>query len=95
MMAYLEARPRKPPQTDAERAAALATMAAYTGKCRFEGNKWITKVDGAWNSSWVGTKQVRLFEFDGERLRVETPWQPSAIFANRVVRVTLVRERER
>jgi len=49
MMAYLEAEGRKLPTTDAEAAAAFSTMSSYTGKYRVEGNKWITKVDGAWN----------------------------------------------
>lgn len=38
-----------------------------------EGNKLITKVDVAWDESWVGTKQVRFFKIDGDNLEIATP----------------------
>jgi hypothetical protein len=66
---------RKPQTEDKERAALLNTLVAYTGKYRIEGDKWITKVEVAWNPEWVGTEQVRLFRLDGNRLEVTTPWR--------------------
>ena len=60
MMAYLEADGRKAPQTDEERAAAYRTIIAYTGRYRVQGDKWTTKVDGAWNIAWSGTDQERF-----------------------------------
>ena len=47
----------------------------YSGTYSVEGDKWITNVEVAWNPEWVGTKQVRDFKLDGERLMVLTPWR--------------------
>jgi hypothetical protein len=66
---------RKPAKTDQERAGLLNTLVAYTGTYRVEGDKWITKVEVAWNPEWVGTEQARSFKLDGERLQVLTPWR--------------------
>src|ERR1700685_1643502 len=45
MMALIEAEGRKAPSTDADRAALLRSVIAYSGKYRVEGNRWITTVD--------------------------------------------------
>ena len=66
---------RKPAKTDQERAELLSTLVAYTGTYRVEGDKWITKVEVAWNPEWVGTEQARNFTLEGERLQVLTPWR--------------------
>ena len=66
---------RKPAKTDRDRAELLSTLIAYTGTYRVEGDKWITKVEVAWNPEWVGTEQARSFKLDGERLQVLTPWR--------------------
>jgi hypothetical protein len=66
---------RKPGKTDAEKAALLNTLVAYTGTYRVEDGKWITKVEVAWNPEWVGTEQVRPFVVDGNQLKVLTPWR--------------------
>ncbi|HEU0264595.1 MAG TPA: lipocalin-like domain-containing protein, partial [Geobacterales bacterium] len=66
---------RKAGKTDKERADLLSTMVAYTGEYRIEGDKWITKVDVAWNPEWVGTEQTRNFKIDGTRLQILTPWR--------------------
>ena len=66
---------RKPPSDDKGRAALLNTLVAYTGKYRIEGDRWITKVEVAWNPEWVGTEQQRFFRLDGNRLAVTTPWR--------------------
>jgi lipocalin-like protein len=66
---------RKPAKTDQERAELLSTLVAYTGTYSLEGDKWTTNVDVAWNPEWVGTKQVRSFKLDGDRLAVLTPWR--------------------
>ncbi|MGO9444678.1 MAG: lipocalin-like domain-containing protein [Thiobacillaceae bacterium] len=66
---------RKPAKTDQERAALLSTLVAYSGTYSIEGDKWTTSVEVAWNPEWVGTKQVRSFKLDGERLVVLTPWR--------------------
>jgi hypothetical protein len=66
---------RKPAKTVEERAALLDNLVAYTGTYRIEGDKWITKVEVAWNPAWVGTEQTRPFKVDGNRLSVLTPWR--------------------
>ena len=66
---------RKAAKTDQERAELLNTLIAYSGTYTVEGDKWTTYVDVAWNPEWVGTKQIRDFKLDGERLMVLTPWR--------------------
>jgi len=66
---------RKPAKTDQDRAALLSSLVAYTGTYRLEADKWITKVEVAWNPEWIGTEQTRSFKVDGDRLQVLTPWR--------------------
>ncbi len=66
---------RKPGKTDHERAELLNSLVAYTGTYLTEGNTGTTSVDVAWNPEWVGTKQVRSFRLEGDRLEVLTPWR--------------------
>ena len=66
---------RKPQADDKGRAALLNTLVAYTGRYRIEGDRWITKVEVAWNPEWVGSEQERFFRLDGNRLEVATPWR--------------------
>jgi len=66
---------RKPAKTVQERADLLGSLVAYTGTYRLEADKWITKVEVAWNPEWVGTEQTRSFRVQGERLQVLTPWR--------------------
>jgi Lipocalin-like domain len=95
MMAVITAEGRKVPETDDERSVAFRTMLAYSGMYRLEGDKWITKVDVAWNEAWTGTDQTRSFTFDGKQLVVSTAWQPSANELGRTIRGTLTWEREK
>jgi Lipocalin-like domain len=53
-------------------AALLRSMIAYTGRYTVDGEKFVTKVDGAWDPSWVGTEQVRYFAFDGRTLSLRS-----------------------
>jgi len=66
---------RKAAKTVKERADLLSSMVAYTGAYRLDGDKWITKVEVAWNPEWVGTEQTRLFRIDANRLHVLTTWR--------------------
>ena len=66
---------RKPGKTAQEKADLLSTLVAYTGTYRIEGDKWITKVEVAWNPEWVGTEQTRFFKIEGSRLKITTPWR--------------------
>jgi Lipocalin-like domain len=71
----LTAEGRKPAKTAQERADLLNSLVAYTGTYWLDGDKWITKVEVAWNPEWVGTEQTRLFKIDGNRLHILTPWR--------------------
>jgi hypothetical protein len=82
------------PQSDDERANALKTMIAYTGRYRVEGGNVITKVEAAWNEAWVGTEQVRAIRFDGETLLLQSPPMPHPNIGGRVVRVIVAWQRE-
>ncbi|HXY55490.1 MAG TPA: lipocalin-like domain-containing protein [Nitrospirota bacterium] len=66
---------RKPAKSVQERADLLNSLVAYTGTYRIEGDKWITKVEVAWNPEWVGTEQTRFFKVDGNSLKILTPWR--------------------
>lgn len=66
---------RRPAKTAQERADLLGSLVAYTGTYRIEGDKWITKVEVAWNPEWVGTEQTRFFKVDSGRLQILTPWR--------------------
>jgi hypothetical protein len=68
--AFATADGRKPPQNPEEQAAAFRSMVAYTGKFRLEGDKFITKVDVAWNEGWVGTEQVRFWRVEEGKLHI-------------------------
>ncbi len=74
---------RQPAKTDQERAALLSTLVSYSGTYTLEGDKWITKVDVAWNPEWVGTEQTRFFKVNGDQLQVLTPWRVMPNWADR------------
>jgi Lipocalin-like domain len=92
MMSLLVSEGRKAPQTDKERSDAYRSMVAYSGKFTLEGNKWITKLDVAWNEAWL-VDQERYFRIEGDKLYIETAPQFNPNFG-KLVRVTLVWERE-
>lgn len=71
----LTAEGRIPHHTPEGHALLLDTMVAYTGTYRIEEDKWITRVEVAWNPEWIGTEQTRFFQLDGDRLQVLTPWR--------------------
>src|SRR6266568_9007312 len=89
-LALVTAEGRPIPQNDEERAQALRTMIAYTGRYRVEGGKVITKVEAAWNEAWVGGEQVRSIRFEGDRLFIESPPMPHPNLAGKVVRVIVI-----
>ena len=74
---------RKPATTDQKRAALLSTLVAYTGTYTIKGDQWATQVDVAWDPDWVGTEQVRNFDFDGKYMHVLTPWRVMPDWANK------------
>jgi hypothetical protein len=93
-LALVTAEGRPIPKTDEDRAQALKTMIAYTGRYRVEGGKVVTKVEAAWNESWVGGEQVRAIRFEGDRLFIESPPMPHPNINDKTVRVIVVWQRE-
>jgi hypothetical protein len=94
-LALMTAESRPVPKTDEERAQALKSMIAYTGRYRVENGKVITKVEAAWNEAWVGGEQVREIRFDGDRLYIQSPPMPHPNINNKMVRVVVEWEREK
>jgi hypothetical protein len=94
-LALVTAEGRPIPKTDEERAQALRTMIAYTGRYRVENGKVITKVEAAWNEAWVGGEQTRFIRFEGDRLFIESPPMPHPNRDNKVVRVIVIWDREK
>jgi len=94
-LALMTAEGRTIPKTDADRAQALKSMIAYTGRYRVENGQVITKVEAAWNEAWVGGEQVRNIRFDGDRLYIESPPIPHPNINDRTVRVIVVWQREK
>ena len=78
-IAVMTAEGRKVPQNDDERALALRSMIAYTGRYRVADSRIIVKVEAAWQQSWVGTEQIRAFRFEGDNiLHLEGPRRRAA-----------------
>ena len=94
-LALVTAEGRTVPKTDEERAQALRTMIAYTGRYLVEDGKVVTKVEAAWNEAWVGGEQTRFIRFDGDRLFIESPPMPHPNRNNKVVRVLVIWDREK
>src|SRR3954466_5577705 len=94
-LAVVTADGRPIPKTDAERARALQTMIAYTGRYRVEDGKVITKVEAAWNEAWVGGEQTRFVRFEGDRLFIESPPMPHPNVNNKLVKVIVIWDREK
>jgi lipocalin-like protein len=94
-LALVTAEGRPVPKTDEERARALRSMIAYTGRYRVEGGKVVTKVEAAWNEAWVGGEQTRFIRFEGDRLFIESPPMPHPNVNNKTVRVIVIWDREK
>ena len=94
MMALLSTPDRKPAQNDAERAALLQSMVAYTGTYTIEGDKWTTIVDQSHNVTLMLQPQVRYFKVDGDKLYIRVPEGPTALFPGKRMTSTLEWVRE-
>ena len=95
-IALVTADGRPVPKTDEERARALRTMIAYSGRYRVEDGKVITKVEVAWNEAWVGGEQVRFLHFEGDDvLHIESPPMPHPNVNDKVVRVIVTWQRDK
>jgi hypothetical protein len=95
-IALVTANGRPVPKTDEERAKALRSMIAYSGRYRVEDNKVITKVEVAWNEAWVGGEQVRFLRFEGDDvLNIESPPMPHPNVDNKTVKVIVTWARDK
>jgi hypothetical protein len=94
-LALMTAEGRAIPKTDGDRAQALKSMIAYTGRYRVENGQVITKVEAAWNEAWVGGEQVRNIRFEGDRFYIESPPMPHPNINDKSVRVIVVWQREK
>jgi hypothetical protein len=95
MAAFLSKPDRTPPSNEADAAALLSSMIAYTGQFRLEGDKFITHVDGAWNEIYKANEQIRYFKIERDTLTIRTAEMASAVLPGKRVVSTLVWERER
>ena len=95
-IALVTADGRRVPKTDEDRAKALRTMIAYSGRYRVEGDKVITKVEVAWNEAWVGGEQIRFLRFEGDDLlHIESPPMRHPNVNDRTVRVIVTWARDK
>jgi Lipocalin-like domain len=86
---------RKPAANDAESAALLKTIMAYSGRFTIDGDKFTTKVDMSWNELFTGQDQVRFVKLEGDKLSIRTAEQTSAVYPGKKVVGNLIWERER
>lgn len=94
-LALATAEERPVPKTEVERAKALLTMIAYTGRYRMKDGVVRTKVEAAWNESWVGGEQVRNVRFENDDLlHIRSPEMPHPNLLDRKVYVVVTWERE-
>ena len=70
MMVLITGEGRLGLNTNQHCAELISSMYSYTGMCKIDGDKFITKVDVAWNPGWVGNNQIRSFKIDNDRLQI-------------------------
>jgi hypothetical protein len=79
---------------DASKARLFDAAMAYSGKFEVSGETFITLVDAATIPEWLGSRQLRYMQFDGEVLTLRTPVLPSPRSADRRGHGTLTWRRE-
>ena len=74
---FITASGRKPPTNDAERAALLNSMSAYSGRYTVDNDQVTIIVDTSWSETHQGErqKQVRFIKLEGNKLTWRTPPQ--------------------
>jgi hypothetical protein len=90
VMTVMSAQDRKAGTSEAEAAALLKSLVAYSGKYRVQDNELIAIIDVSWNEALNGKEQRRKIRIDGNRLFLETtpqphPFEPSKTFIARVI----------
>jgi hypothetical protein len=82
-------RPGATVASPAEAEALFRTMMSYAGRYTIEGDRITHYVDVAWNETWTGTRQTRLFRLDGNRVRLSTPPSPDPFTGTMSVRTMI------
>lgn len=90
MMVIVVRSDRKKPAGDiattGEAEALFRSVSSYAGRYTVDGDKLTHHVDVSWNESWTGTKQTRIYKFDGDRVILSTPASPDPIDGKMSVR---------
>ena len=98
VFAILAADGRKPVATEADQVSAFASLVAYTGRYRVDGDRLITTVDISADPALVGTDLIRRFKCDGDALEIVTaPFvsnKPSQALRDNLLQSFLVWRRE-
>lgn len=91
MTAILTTAHRPAPVSDTDFRAIVMSMSAYAGRFAIEDDRVVIEPD----VSWVPfQRQIRYFELDGDRLTLRTPLQEIPIHPGRLIRNTIIWERE-
>jgi len=56
-----------------EKAAAVEGYVSYCGRYEVKGDKVIHRIEVSLFPNWVGVRQERMYELDGDRLTLSTP----------------------
>ena len=91
MTAILTTAERSSPVSGADFRAIVMGMCAYSGRFTVHDDHVVIDPDVAWLPY---PRQVRYFELDGNRLTLRTPIQELPILPGRLIRNTIVWERE-
>jgi hypothetical protein len=91
MTAILTTAERPSPVSDADFKRIVMGMSAYAGRFVIHADHVVIEPDVAWMPF---ERQIRYFELDGDRLTLRTPIQEIPLHPGRLVRNTIVWERE-
>jgi hypothetical protein len=95
LMAFLAEHGRRPPTNQAEAAAMLQSMIAYTGRITLEPDKFTTDVEISWNQVDISTPQVRFYTVSENKLTIRGPEQDLRLFPGKRGTAILTFERQK
>ena len=95
IMVFLAADGRRPPTNQAEAAAMLQSMTAYTGRITLEPDMFTTDVEISSNQVIVGNPQVRYYTLNGDTLTIRSPEQDTAMFPGKRATSVLTFQRQK
>jgi hypothetical protein len=81
------AKPAGSTPTPEEAQALFNSVLAYAGTYTIDGNEITHHVDISWNESWTGTRQVRTFRLEGDRVMLSTKPSPDPVDGTMSVRI--------